>query len=107
MIPCYVFGGTDFYHNLATDGGFFARLSRTTRAGLTLFWGPYYTPVPYAPKITIVMGEPIPPPSWDKEGAIPDDKIEELHAVFLKQMIELFDRYKAGAGYPDAQLEVL
>jgi hypothetical protein len=108
MIPCYVFGGTDFYNNLATDGGFFARLSRKTRAGFTLFWGPMGTPVPYAPRVTMVMGEPIHPPKWDKElGPIPVDAIEELHASFLKQMLELFDRYKGAAGYPESQLEVL
>ena len=51
MIPCYVFGGTDFFNNLATDDGFFAKLSRIARMGLTIFWGPYGLPIPYAPKV--------------------------------------------------------
>lgn len=60
--------------------------------------------------MTCVIGEPIVPPKWTK-GAdgdrIPDALVDQLHAQFLKDMQELFDRYKAAAGYPDAVLEVL
>jgi hypothetical protein len=51
LTPCYVFGGTDFFHNLATDDGLFSSLSRSLRMGLTIFWGPYGLPIPYAPKV--------------------------------------------------------
>jgi hypothetical protein len=57
-----------------------------------------------------VIGEPIPPPKWtpSKEGErVPEHLIDELHARFLKDMVELFDKYKAAAGYPDAVLEVV
>ena len=52
MVPCYVFGGTDFFHNLATDAGFFANLSRSLRAGVTIFWGHFGLPIPYAPRVS-------------------------------------------------------
>ena len=52
LVPCYVFGGTDFFNNLATDDGFFANMSRKMRMGLTIFWGPYGLPIPYAPKVS-------------------------------------------------------
>ena len=54
LIPCYVFGGTDFFNNLATDDGFFASLSRTLRMGVTIFWGPLGLPIPYAPKVRVL-----------------------------------------------------
>ncbi|RYZ15583.1 MAG: hypothetical protein EOO70_06495 [Myxococcaceae bacterium] len=34
LVPCYVFGGTDFFHNLATSQSPLARLSRYVRAGV-------------------------------------------------------------------------
>ena len=55
LTPCYVFGGTDFFHNLATDDGFFATLSRKLRMGLTIFWGPLGLPIPYAPKVLLIV----------------------------------------------------
>eukprot|EP00428_Durinskia_dybowskii_P060943 CAMPEP_0170373986 /NCGR_PEP_ID=MMETSP0117_2-20130122/10360_1 /TAXON_ID=400756 /ORGANISM="Durinskia baltica, Strain CSIRO CS-38" /LENGTH=264 /DNA_ID=CAMNT_0010628911 /DNA_START=472 /DNA_END=1266 /DNA_ORIENTATION=- len=138
MVPCYVFGGTDFFHNLATDSGMFSKLSRFVRAGVTIFWGRWGLPIPYAPKVTCVMGEPIVPPKWtppapssasevtdsnegkggkggkpgkkkNKENKvlIPDELVDKLHEEFHHAMIELFDKYKAAAGYPDAVLEVV
>jgi len=54
LVPCYVFGGTDFFHNLATDDGLFAKLSRMCRAGVTIFWGPYGLPIPYTPRVSFI-----------------------------------------------------
>ena len=112
LVPCYVFGGTDFYNNLATDGGFFASISRWLRAGITIFWGPvpFIPVIPYTPRVTMVIGDPLPVPKvWDAEvkgEPVPRELIDELHARFLKATTELFDQYKAAAGYPDAVLEV-
>ena len=107
LVPCYVFGGTDFFHNLVTDDGLLAYLSRKMRVSFTLFWGRFGLPIPYSPRVSQVLGSPIPPPVWDvSKGPIPEALIDELHATFLKQMCELFDTYKSAAGYPDAVLDV-
>ena len=55
LVPCYVFGGTDFFHNLATDAGFFARLSRMCRAGVTIFWGRFGLPIPFCPRVSFIF----------------------------------------------------
>eukprot|EP01032_Pedospumella_encystans_P012233 gene12233-14166_t len=110
LVPCYVFGGTDFFHNLATDAGFFARLSRMCRAGVTIFWGRFGLPIPFCPRVTCVLGDPIVPPVWVKTSEterVPEILIDEMHAEFLVQMKALFEKYKASAGYPDAELEVM
>ena len=107
LVPCYVFGGTDFFHNLVTDDGLLAYLSRKMRVSFTLFWGRFGLPIPYSPRVSQVLGSPIPPPVWDvSKGPIPEALIDELHAAFLKQICELFDTYKSAAGYPDAVLDV-
>ena len=51
LCPCYVFGGTDFFNNLATNEGFLSSLSRKLRAGVTVFWGQFGLPIPFAPKV--------------------------------------------------------
>jgi hypothetical protein len=108
LTPCYVFGGTDFFHNLATGEGLLTSLSRSLRIGLTIFWGRYNLPIPFAPRVTMVIGEPIDiPAGWDKKGPIPSELIDQLHETYMKAMVELFDTYKEAAGYPGAKLEVL
>ncbi|EOD34232.1 hypothetical protein EMIHUDRAFT_201912 [Emiliania huxleyi CCMP1516] len=33
--------------------------------------------------------------------------VEALHAEYERALVEVFDQYKAAAGYPDAELTVL
>eukprot|EP00386_Alphamonas_edax_P003837 GDKI01011647.1.p1 GENE.GDKI01011647.1~~GDKI01011647.1.p1 ORF type:complete len:371 (+),score=26.05 GDKI01011647.1:43-1113(+) len=106
LCPCYVFGGTDFYQNLATNDGVFARLSRKLRAGFTIFWGYAGLPIPFAPKVTMCIGAPIPtpklPPNATQEER--DAAVNALHTQFMENIHALFDKYKSAAGYPDAKL---
>lgn len=109
IIPVYVFGGTDFFNNLATSGGWLSAISRKFQMGMTLFWGPYFFApyVPYTPRVTQVLGEPIPiPPGYSGEGPVPEHLVNELHATYLREIQTLFDTYKEAAGYKDAVLEV-
>jgi hypothetical protein len=78
-MPCYVFGGTDFFNNLATGDGVLSVLSRKLRIGLTMFWGQYGLPVPYNPKVTMCIAEPIECTKWTGPGPIPAELIEEYH----------------------------
>ncbi len=57
-----------------------------------------------------MLGDPIVPPVWVKTSEterVPEILIDEMHAEFLVQMKALFEKYKASAGYPDAELEVM
>lgn len=107
LVPCYVFGGTDFFHSLATSDGFFSRMSRKFRAGVTIFFGYGGLPLPFVPKVTMVIGKPIPIPVVADDDERKSKTNDLLHAEFLKQMVELFETYKAAAGYPDGKLEIL
>ena len=107
LLPTYVFGGTDFFHNLATHDNLLSRLSRRFRMGLTLFFGQFCLPVPFQAKVLLCVGEPIPVKKWTGEGKIPEDLIDDLHSKYLNSINDLFEKYKSVGGYPDAHLEIL
>lgn len=106
IIPTYVFGGTDFFHNLATSDSWLSKISRKLRIGITIFWGPYYLPIPFFPKVSMCMADPIIVEKWKGEGPVPSQLIDELHDRYLETLVKLFNDYKAIAGYPDSFLEV-
>ena len=117
LVPVYVFGGNDFYHQLAPK--YMEKLSRFVKAGMTLFWGQYGLPMPYPAKCSIVLGDPIYPwPETWGEGQSGTKKtcrkiqnptkeqIDELLERYTQCLHRLFEQYKVQAGYPDAQLEI-
>eukprot|EP01041_Mallomonas_annulata_P008280 gene8280-17036_t len=107
IVPCYVFGATDFFSNLATGDNFLSQLSRKLRLGITLFWGRFFLPIPYSPKVTLCIGDPISVKKWEGDRAsIPNELVEELLNKYIDELKTLFDTYKAAAGYPDAVLEI-
>ena len=104
LLPCYVFGGTDFYHNLATGTNILARISRKMKAGVTVFWGWFGLPLPFLPKVTLCVADPI---RVEKvEGEIPKELIDSIHKKYIETIVELFEKYKVKAGYPNAVLIV-
>eukprot|EP01035_Chromulina_nebulosa_P017949 gene17949-23576_t len=107
LLPTYVFGGTDFYHNLATGQGLLSRLCRKYRIGITIFWGRMFLPIPYLPKVTMCIAEPILVKKWEGPGPIPSEDIENLHNIYVKTIYDLFEKYKNIAGYPNATLEII
>jgi 1-acyl-sn-glycerol-3-phosphate acyltransferase len=107
LVPVYVFGGTDFYHNLLTADTSVSRLFRKFRLGFTIFWGQFGLPIiPLTPKVTMIFGNPIPIPEIN-ESCSKEEAMEILHTRFMEEMVNLFDRYKGIAGYPEATLEIL
>ena len=109
LVPTYVFGGTDFFHNLITDDSWVSRLSRKLRLAFTVFYGRFHLLVPYTPRVTMVFAEPLPVVHWDRaSGApVPQALLEDLHAQYMVAMRSLFLKYRDAAGYPDAELEIL
>ena len=62
----------------------------------------------FTPRVTLVLGDPIPLPAAQPGDDEKRSKaVDVLHAEFIAQMTQLFDKYKAAAGYPEATLEVL
>jgi hypothetical protein len=108
ITPIYIFGGTDFFHNLCAGDSWLAQLSRKYKIGLTLFWGWFYLPIPYLPKLTIAVGKSLPlPKGWNGQGNVPQNLIDEYHSAYLTEIQRVFDTYKSAAGYGDANLEII
>ena len=113
LVPVYVFGGNDFYHQVGHE-----EWSRSAQAAFTVFWGQYGLPMPFPCKCSMVLGNPISPhgemcreTSGNKRAAQKiteptNEQIEELLERYLDALRCLFDQYKAQAGYPNAQLEI-
>ena len=107
IIPTYVFGANDFYRNGLTDKGIVASLSRKLRMSIIFFGGYLWCPfLPFVPRVTMVMGPPIPVERWSKETPIPAEIIERHHDLYIRAIQELFEKYKSLAGYPDGELEI-
>jgi hypothetical protein len=79
LLPTYVFGGTDFFHNLATHDNYLSALSRKFKIGITWFWGQFWLPIPYTPNVSLCIGDPLTVKKWENEGPIPEELIDELH----------------------------
>lgn len=103
----YSVGGTDFFHNLATSDSWISRLSRQYRIGITIFWGKYNLPIPFFPKVTLCVADPIIVKKWEGDGPVPSELIDEVHQKYALALKGLFDKYKTLAGYPNAELEII
>ena len=70
--------------------------------------GRWYLPIPINQPITLVIGDPIPPPPYDGNGERGDVELEELvramKDLYFKKLRELFEKHKAECGYPEMKL---
>ncbi len=84
-----------------------------------MFYGQFYLPVPYNPKLTMVLGNPIYPVENTSERnangqnvtckriANPTkEQVEELMDRYTDALHRLFEQYKVEAGYPNDKLVI-
>jgi len=99
VMPCYVFGGTDFYHNLITGESAAAKSARKMKMGITFFWGWLGSPfLPFRPDITICVGDEV-----DCSGG---GVVEDKHKEYLDNLEGVFNKYKVVTGYEEEVLEI-
>jgi hypothetical protein len=106
LVPCYCFGETDTYHQ--------STLALRARQALCKRLGIAITPaygrsrlLPFLPiptKLVQVVGSPI---AVEKVEAPTEADVERVHAQYVAGLRDVFDRYKAELGYPDARLVVV
>ena len=60
-------------------------------------------------QVTLVAAMPIKVTKWveTNSGPIPQHVIDDLHSTYISALSEVFNQYKAVAGYPDAVLEIV
>lgn len=104
-------------------GSVMQSVSRKVGGGITLYFGQYLTPIPYNPRMSIVLGDPIYPVA-DDDGAttmknvsggkntckrVPNpthDQVEDLMERYVAALHGLFEQYKHQAGYPNDSLRI-
>jgi len=106
LVPGYVFGVTDLFCHFPILNSLRSYLSRRFRMGMAPFYGQYGLPIPFPRRLTMVFADPIPVERWTGDGPVPQDAVDALHLQYITSIQALFDKYKAVAGFPDAQLEI-
>ena len=104
LVPCYGFGETDLYHtsNFLIDIRMW--ICKKLRVALPLAVGMgYCTMIPRRKPLHCVVGKPI---RVKRSEAPSDIEVDVLHAQFVTELKELFDKHKAACGHPDAKLHI-
>jgi diacylglycerol O-acyltransferase 2, plant len=107
IVPCYVFGASDYFY---TSHALFSPrewLRKTFGICIPLsigFWGSLVCPLPV--KTTIVFGRPLVSEVKEK-GAPTKEELDEAHRAFCDALVELFNRHKGSLGYGDRTLEII
>lgn len=102
--PVYTFGESDTYH---TMGGFENFRLWLNRRGIptVAFWGLAWCPLLPRPECELLtyVGQPLELPKIAEPSA---EEVGEWHAKYVAALRELFEKHKAEAGKPHAELEV-
>ncbi|CAI5956267.1 unnamed protein product, partial [Closterium sp. NIES-64] len=87
------------------EGEWFRWVARRIGFAPMLFWGMWGSPIPFRTPLTIVIGTPIgqgdPDPNPSKE------RVAAVHAEYVRALERLFLDYRAQAGYPTTELEIM
>mmetsp|Transcript_27180 Transcript_27180/g.59828 ORF Transcript_27180/g.59828 Transcript_27180/m.59828 type:complete len:428 (+) Transcript_27180:186-1469(+) len=110
IVPMYVFGCSDSYHTY-TNVGLGFRLWLVKHLGICItpcsgLWGNPLCPLPKT--TTIVVGKPIRFERRKEEQQPPTkEELDRAHAIFIRELVALFDAHKTALGYGDRTLEIV
>jgi hypothetical protein len=85
-------------------------ISKKFQVCLPLWWGRFFTPLPFNIQLTVAVGKPVVPTNVEKdEKGHPSPKsIDDYHAAYLTALETLFEKHKLAAGYPaDRKLQIV
>ena len=108
IVPCYVFGASDYFY---TSHALFApREWLRKRFGVCIplsigLWGSFVCPLPV--KTTIVFGKPITNLKVKESGSPTKEELDSAHQAFCDALVELFDQHKESLGYGDRSIEII
>jgi hypothetical protein len=79
-------------------------LLKHLRIPLIVFWGRFFTWLPYRTPMTCVFGQPL---SVDKVEDPTEAQVSELHTRYCKALAALFETHKGEAGYDKDEVLVI
>jgi Diacylglycerol acyltransferase len=115
LVPTYCLHNTDTYCTIPWLYGFRKWLSKKYQICIPLFYGRFFTPLPFNVRLTVAVGKPIPWPAGYNEAEVlaavakgekykpSDEMVESLHQAYIEALKGLFERHKKEAGYPDSR----
>lgn len=82
-------------------------LQRRLSLALPLFYGRWYTAMPYRVPITTVIGRPIVLPRLSPGARVSDADADKWLGIYIQRLEALYEKHKAKYGYADRKLEIV
>ncbi|KAL2334144.1 hypothetical protein Fmac_015357 [Flemingia macrophylla] len=104
LVPVFCFGQTNTYKWLKAPGKLLQNLARILKITPLFFWGIYGSPIPFKIPLYVVVGRPI---EVEKNPEPTMEQIAKVHKQFVEELEDLFNRYRAQAGYTNLELKII
>jgi len=104
LVPGYCFGHTQLHDVSAGPDSIWMTWSRKLRISLVLFAGRFGLPVPHRFPIVLAIGKAIPLAKVENPSV---EEVDAVHALFVEQLVGLFNRRKHLVGWEDKELFIV
>ena len=113
IVPVYTFGATKMFRRVQLPY-IFELVSRALRISLCLLYGKLGLPIPFRQRLMYVIGKTIWPSITTSSSDVNslageqfDERVQQMHDAFCKEIIRIFDRNKTHYGWKDKTLRLV
>jgi len=113
IVPVYTFGATKMFRRVQLPY-VFELVSRALRISLCLLYGKLGLPIPFRQRLMYVIGKTIWPSITTSSSDLNstaeeqfDERVQQMHDTFCKEIIRIFDRNKEHYGWKDKTLRLV